>query len=281
MKSPRAVFVTDLDGTLLSPDRTLAAENRAALETLGGSGIVRVVATGRSLYTFFTALPADLPIDYLIFSTGSGVLDFKARRIIRSGGITRGQALAASLAFLELGLDFCLYDPVPDNHRFSYHATGRSNPDFFAYLDRNGAFGRPMHRLPASSAGQILCIAPEWPGDGLMQELAPKLDGAKVVRATSPADHRSAWIEVLGASAGKAEAARWLTEEHLGLHGASTCAVGNDYNDRDLLSWAEEAFVTENAPASIRRIHATVPVERAVARAAAQWMGRRRSSLQG
>jgi hydroxymethylpyrimidine pyrophosphatase-like HAD family hydrolase len=35
-------------------------------------------------------------------------------------------------------------------------------------------------------------------------------------------------------------------------------AVGNDYNDLELLDWAEHAFVVGNAPAELRARYATV-----------------------
>ena len=47
---PTGLFVTDLDGTLLRSDRTFAADDLAALRRLGECGVVRVVATGRSLF---------------------------------------------------------------------------------------------------------------------------------------------------------------------------------------------------------------------------------------
>jgi hypothetical protein len=61
------LFITDLDGTLLRSDRTFAATDLAALHRLGDLGIVRVVATGRSIFSFESVRPAGLPVDYVIF----------------------------------------------------------------------------------------------------------------------------------------------------------------------------------------------------------------------
>jgi hydroxymethylpyrimidine pyrophosphatase-like HAD family hydrolase len=35
-------------------------------------------------------------------------------------------------------------------------------------------------------------------------------------------------------------------------------AVGNDYNDRDLLEWAHQAYVVANAAASLKRRYTVV-----------------------
>jgi hydroxymethylpyrimidine pyrophosphatase-like HAD family hydrolase len=67
------LFVTDLDGTLLRSDRTFAPSDVAALRRLGERGVVRVLATGRSLYSFAKVGAAAAPIDYLVFSTGAGM----------------------------------------------------------------------------------------------------------------------------------------------------------------------------------------------------------------
>ena len=38
----------------------------------------------------------------------------------------------------------------------------------------------------------------------------------------------------------------------LGIPRAHTLSVGNDFNDLDLLEWAQTRFVTANAPAELR-----------------------------
>ena len=84
-KRPNGLFIMDLDGTLLRSDRTFAAPDIEALKTLGEMNVVRTVATGRSLASFNTVVVSDLPVDYIIFSTGAGVLRYQSREIIRQG----------------------------------------------------------------------------------------------------------------------------------------------------------------------------------------------------
>jgi hydroxymethylpyrimidine pyrophosphatase-like HAD family hydrolase len=71
-KESRGLFVTDLDGTLLRSDRTFAQSDLKALHRLGELHIIRVIATGRSIFSFNTVVDSALPIDYVIFSTGAG-----------------------------------------------------------------------------------------------------------------------------------------------------------------------------------------------------------------
>ena len=66
------MVITDLDGTLLNSGRIVSPENRRALERLGELGVVRVIATGRSLFSFNKVIERDFPVDYLLFSSGGG-----------------------------------------------------------------------------------------------------------------------------------------------------------------------------------------------------------------
>ena len=59
----RAVF-TDLDGTLLGSDQKLSPANHDVLEELGQHGILRVVITGRSLFSCRRVLNRSFPNTY-------------------------------------------------------------------------------------------------------------------------------------------------------------------------------------------------------------------------
>jgi hypothetical protein len=73
-----------------------------------------------------------------------------------------------------------------------------------------------------------------------------------VIRTTSPLDHRSTWIEVFPADVSKSRTTGWLAGR-LGVPRERTAAVGNDYNDLDLLEWAGMAFVTANSPHELKQ----------------------------
>ena len=81
---PSSLVVTDLDGTLLDSASRLSDGNREALETLGRNGVVRAVATGRSLYSARLVMLEDFPVDYLAFSSGAGIVSWDDGRLLRS-----------------------------------------------------------------------------------------------------------------------------------------------------------------------------------------------------
>ncbi len=77
----KIIFI-DLDGTLIGDNRKVSERNLNSLQRAGDLGITRVIATGRSLFSFRKSIPLDFPIDYLIFSSGAGVMDWKTQQLI-------------------------------------------------------------------------------------------------------------------------------------------------------------------------------------------------------
>jgi hydroxymethylpyrimidine pyrophosphatase-like HAD family hydrolase len=99
-------------------------------------------------------------------------------------------------------------------------------------------------------------VPPEKSRDALAA-LRREFSGLSVVRATSPLDHASSWIELFHPKVSKGKTAAWLASE-LCIDHRNTIAIGNDYNDVDLLEWAAHSFVVENAPADMRAEFKTV-----------------------
>jgi hydroxymethylpyrimidine pyrophosphatase-like HAD family hydrolase len=274
-RTPSGLFVTDLDGTLLRSDRTFAAADLAALRRLGDCGVVRVLATGRSLFSFDKVRTPDLPLDYLVFSTGAGLAELPSGRIVRAESLDPAEVRRAGEVLRALGLDFMVQRPIPDTHAFGFHASGRPNPDFDRRIALSAQFAFPLDGDGAGfgPATQLVAIVPpEGPPETLpeVRRLLPELT---VIRSTSPLDHRSTWIEIFPASVSKSLTTGWLADL-LGIPQARTVAVGNDYNDLDLLDWAATPFITANAPADLRKRYPVVAShdEAGVSQAASLWL---------
>jgi HAD superfamily hydrolase (TIGR01484 family) len=252
------IVVTDLDGTLLDSRQALGATNRRTLEELGQRGILRVVATGRSLYSALLALPPDAPIDYLCHSSGAGVLRWADRQSLRAVSMPAEDAGWLASELMRRELDFMLHFAIPDNHYFYAHRAGRANADFERRARRYAAFASTL-ALPLAAPramSQALVIEPP-PGPGRHAELELGLRGFQVIRTTSPLDGASTWIEIFPLGVNKAAAATWLWQ--VSQRGAlERLAVGNDYNDLDLLDWADLAYVVGNAPAELRARYVSV-----------------------
>lgn len=254
---PAGLFVTDFDGTLVRSDGTVSEQDRRALSGLRDKGILRVVATGRSLYSLQRSSGGDLPVDYVVFSCGAGILDAGRKRVIRKASLSAEEVDRVVRLLDTLELDFMVHREIPLNHFFRYRRTGRHNPDF----DRRIALYRPFSGPLDGSAThgpacQVLAVLAAGRQE-IFEQIRRRLAGLSVIRTTSPLDHRSIWVEIFAAGVSKSRAVCWLCDE-LGIHRERVMAVGNDYNDLDLLEWAAQGIVVANAPADMRRRFQTV-----------------------
>lgn len=258
-RAASGLFLTDLDGTLLGPDRTVSAADRRALLELAAAGVARAVATGRSIYSLRRLDLASLPVDYLIVSSGAGILEHPSGKLLRAVSLEPEAVRRAVGVLHALGLDFMIHEPIPETHRFRYVARSADNPDFAARIELYRPFARPAEEDPRAlgPATQIVAILPAERALEGLEAVRRALSGLTVIRTTSPLDGRSTWIEILPPGVSKAGAAAWLAAR-LKVPRRRTAAVGNDYNDLELLAWCPTAYVTENAPEELRRRFATV-----------------------
>jgi len=164
--------------------------------------------------------------------------------------------VAKTLDFLKKSaLDFMLHHPVPENHKYVYHRVNPHNPDFETRIERYSEFGQPLNSIPPDGFGeaaQFVAVVPQGKTHDVLRHVRHGLPGLSIIRSTSPLDHKSAWVEFFHPDVSKGKTANWLASE-LGVNHADTMAIGNDYNDMDLLEWAAQSFVVENAPYDMKR----------------------------
>jgi HAD superfamily hydrolase (TIGR01484 family) len=246
-----AMVVTDLDGTLLNSERRLSAADRETLRALGARGIVRVVATGRSLFSALKVLGPDFPIDFLVHASGAGIARWPDRHNLLSQHMQQELAHELAAELVRRGLDFMLHHALPDNHCFYAHRARAGNADFERRVELYAAYATPLAQplRIEQPMSQALVIEPAA-SEGQHDALRAALPHFQVIRTTSPLDGASRWTEIFPRGVSKAAASEWLRAE-LRLTAGTTLAIGNDYNDEALLAWGDLAFVVGNAPAAL------------------------------
>ncbi len=245
------IVISDLDGTLLPAQGKVSLRDVTTLNKLKNKKIIRAIATGRSLYSALSVLADNFPIDYLIFASGAGIFDWQKRQVIFSQHLDSEIVFKISTDLLKMKRDFMILDPVPNNHQFSYYRSENSNPDFDRRLSLYKPFSTPIKHSEETKrdACQLLVIIPNCIDD--FNELKTKFNQVKVIRATSPLDHESIWMEIFPLHISKAYGAEWLCK-HLKIDPKKSIVIGNDYNDLDLLEWGEHSFVVANAPRDLK-----------------------------
>ena len=256
MRSFDKIVATDVDGTLFRSDRTVSAVDLNTLHTLQKEGICTVLATGRSIWSFTNLAGPDFPVDYLVFSCGAGVMDWKEKRIIHKTGIDAAgiEKIKAYLTALEA--DFCIQDEIPDNHCFFPYRSGKVNPDFEKRVAAYLPFEKKVDDITVAT--QILAIFSGADHQQLISDADKALSGFRVIRSTSPVDNKSLWMEIFQEGVSKADGLAKIAGA-FDISCQNIMAVGNDYNDVDMLDWAGQGFITANGPDELKKKYITVP----------------------
>jgi Cof subfamily protein (haloacid dehalogenase superfamily) len=252
------LIVTDFDGTLAGPNGIVSQKNRETLDSLGKKKHIRVIATGRNLYSVHKVIEPSFPVDYVIFTTGAGMIHWPTQKIMVSHHLEKQSIKTAFDCLKQKQIDFMIHDLIPNNHVFYYFETGLDNSDFVFRKQHYGNYGRPgnLETLPESATQFVAVLRPDQK-ESVYENIRRELQALNVIRATSPFDHKSIWVEIFSKKAAKHSTAEFLASE-LNISLRNTVAVGNDYNDIELLNWASRSFAVENAISELKARHEVV-----------------------
>ncbi|MBN2891347.1 MAG: HAD-IIB family hydrolase [Bacteroidales bacterium] len=247
------IVFTDLDSTFLNSDAKISKKNMDTLFYLQKKGVVTVAATGRNIFSCNNVLSPDLPFDYLIFSTGIGMMDFKSKKIINSHHFEIQQSLYISSLLIQLGFNIFIHNTVPDNH-FFYYQRSKHNPDFESRFKIYENFGTELKSLEQiKNVSQFVLVLNHGQEEfvRVTEVIHNNTSNIKIIRATSPINHKNIWLEVYPENVSKGNSAIELCEL-LNIDIKDSIAIGNDYNDIELLEVAGKSFIVENAPEELK-----------------------------
>jgi hydroxymethylpyrimidine pyrophosphatase-like HAD family hydrolase len=255
-KLPKIIFA-DYDGTLRPATGPTALIDRLTFKRLGQAGVVRVVATGRSLYSFSRDCPADLELDYLIYTSGLGLCRWGPQgpgEHLAGRSLSADQAARAVVAAVRLQRGFFAFEPPPRTHWFR-HQEPVGRPPTEGHLSRVAAyadFAAPFEDLASlGPLGTLLITAPKEEMPPVRAAFEREVPDLSTLYASSPFGDPCLWLEIFPPGVSKAQAAQALAAD-LGLGPQDALAAGNDYNDLDLLAWAGAAFLAADAPPELR-----------------------------
>lgn len=252
-----SLFVTDFDGTLARRDRSISRKDLEALERLRKQGCAVVLATGRSPFSLWRSLDGlVLPVDWYVLSSGAGIINSEGT-IKLSHLLSPVETAEIHNALSSLGVrDVSIQGPFPDAHRLHW-IPGSHGSDFKNRLEYYRGFSREITSPKIESSEVIGFVSPER-AHSVISALASELgDRYSVIRATSPLDNHTVWIEVFPAGVNKGSGCEFIRQE-LGVNRKNTAAAGNDWNDVHMLEWAETSFVVANSPEDLKKRYRTV-----------------------
>lgn len=252
-----SIFVTDFDGTLARDDRSISKEDLQSLERLRELGCAVVLASGRSPFSLWRSLDGrTLPVDWFVLSSGAGVMNSEGT--VKLSHLLSAEETAeihSALSSLDVH-DISIQGPFPDAHKLHW-IPGNHGSDFRKRLEFYRGFSQEIDSPEIESSEIIGFVSPDR-ADRVLDDLTSQI-GKKysVIRATSPLDHLTVWIEIFPAGVDKGSGCEFIRRE-LGVGSENTAAVGNDWNDVHMLEWAASSFVVANAPRALRERYKTV-----------------------
>lgn len=252
----KKIVFTDLDRTLFTSESKISRRNYESLLQLGQEGVIRVIVTGRNLYSAQAVLPKDFPIDYLVISSGAGIIDFQTQEIISKTEIENQQVQRVILYLQELDVDFMIHHPIPNNHYFHYSYASKPCIDSFKRVKHYQEFACLYKGSYTKNATQLISIV-DYVKEGIVEHAIENLPDLSIIRATSPLDHKSVWIEIFPKGVNKGYACKKLVSK-LGLQAGQALAIGNDYNDIAMLESFKDSYVVANAPVIMKDIYPLV-----------------------
>lgn len=238
------MIVSDLDGTLLLPDKTVSPRALAAIRAAQQAGIVVVPATGRSVNDTPRVLPDELS-SLMVCSNGAVVYDATSDTVL----IERQISPAVCSALVDALLD------LAPGTRFA--ALVRSGFDLLpgpGYLDlmEPGNHGRnpadleevSLRQLSAQPAVKMVARHGELELESLF-ELCEEVAYVGILPTTSGVP----FIEMSAAGVSKASTLELLAAER-GIAPDEVMVFGDSANDVAMIEWAGHGVAVANATAA-------------------------------
>jgi len=210
------LVATDLDGTFLKNDRTISPENLKALQLLGIKQIIRVVATGRNLLKVSEVIPREVPFDYIVYSSGAGIFNWKEQEHIFQQNISHKSASLLTDYFRTKDYNFYMFAPAPENHRLWYHRGKQECEEFNRYLELHTSLSQPVqdNGIMGNGICQFLLIIPEDDTgfENLKNEIEDQCKEIRVIRSSSPVTKGYIWVEVFHCNVSKGNGVKHICE---------------------------------------------------------------------
>lgn len=248
------MVITDLDGTLLQLDHTISPKDNATLERLGRSGVCRVAATGRNMFKVRMVLNESSPFDYVVLSSGAGIMDWKTQKMIRSLSIPL-EATKEIVQFLINGnYNFKVSHELPDNHNFGWWESYGCQ-ELSRYVEHHRKMGEALKIDPSQlfASSQFLMFF-ERDSDQfeiVKENIKSSFPDLSLIKTTSPLDPGYIWLEIFPNGVSKAHGIAEVCRI-TGIDRENTLGIGNDFNDLEMLDFTRHSYVVDNAPDELK-----------------------------
>ncbi|TEB10110.1 Cof-type HAD-IIB family hydrolase [Pelotomaculum propionicicum] len=242
MRGKYKLVAVDLDDTLLAEDLSITGRVKEAVKAVRAKGVHITVSTGR-MYRSAARIAGELGIEIPL--------------ITYQGALVKNSLSGEVLVYRPLPLD-CARELIARVHQLGYPINGylddrllveRETPESRRYVSISGVqaevVGDLLHYLDRDPT-KILAIAKEPLIDQLAAELIPLYRGRAHISKSKP--H---FLEFSHTQATKGQALAFLAD-YFGVQREEVMALGDSYNDLDMLEYAGLGVVVANARDEIK-----------------------------
>lgn len=245
-KQPIQLVISDLDGTLLTDDKTISRANLKAISDLQAAGIRFVMASGRTHLTMRTYLEQAGVTEPAISSNGALIYDDITDKVIYRSAMRDVSAMALYSILSAQGADFLFYTPTG-----IYHPADSRRVAFFCDYNRMAIEqgSRPVALEPFESlfdAGRlrepVLKAFLHAEDRGFIDDVRRWIEaepGLDCVQSMSDS------LDIMPAGISKGQAARRLLD-YYGIEPEALAVFGDHDNDVSMMAIAGLSFGMSN-----------------------------------
>ena len=244
------VVVIDIDGTLVSNDGTISADNRKALSRANEMGLKICLSTGRAIQAC-RGIITQLELDgYHIFFDGALVSSSRPERVVYSRPISRET--------LRQVIDFSRDNDISiDLYSASRYYVEREtwssslHRDFFGVEPTMTEFANLWEQDTIIKAGMVITSAEELAKtEAIRDQFTDRLRFSLVKTPSYP---NTEFVNIVAPGVSKGSAMVALSE-HMGIEKGEIVAIGDGMNDIELLASSGLGIAMGNAPDEVKAV---------------------------
>ena len=260
MTRPIRLIAIDLDGTLLNSKVELTEENRDALQRAHSAGVEIVLGTGRR-HDFAMPIAASLGFDLWLFSSNGAVTrstqgeTFHRDLLPKETCVRLAQAMRRYRNYMVLTFDRAGIGAIVCEGREQLYGVIQrwmdKNADFIEHVS-------PIENALTEDPIQAMFCGPIELMNEALQDLKATGFRHEFTALRTQYDYRNLCIvDILNAGCSKGHALeRWA--KHRGFDRSEVMAIGDNYNDVEMLTYAGHPVIMGNACDELKQCGWTV-----------------------
>ena len=251
------IIALDIDGTLLNSSGRVTDSTYETVHRAAEAGAFILVATGRR---FFSAkqrvLQLELPNILLAVHNGA-ILKRLSGELLYHRLLPRNTAQQTVEVAKEMGLCPVVFAGTNDEATMMIEDYGnRLGPWERGYLQENRRFLREVDSLSKNLPDdviEVICVVPTADLHRLADIFEERLNGKVKPTVVTTTDWQHAFIGLTSPNVSKSEPLRYLAEVE-GIERTEIIAIGDNYNDLEMLAFAGIGVVMENAVPELKHM---------------------------